>query len=736
MSYFNKILGGKIPLNIVQLMNKNEKKYKLSQDFSYYKIKEGDDDILMLKDINGIMQTKYGSIINKSLELSRDKMLEGLNSLIFDSLKAAVEINKDQILNIGLVDLEQYTSIIYTVRKTFSEYFLSEIKKININHNLFNLHIILVYLSGITGDSLKSIDDISKQLALDLEIGQNFIINTFIDINQPFIDILTPCNIKSCGPKLDFTCLFNDLFINKLASVILNIWEIILNDIISLSHYKKVINIYTFSVEFADAIYNLKYINFKFQINDDDEKILTPLPKINDDEKILTLPPDLQINDDDEKILTPPPKINDDDKLLTPPPKIQINDDENTEIIEGFLDVGNSTKIKDTTKIKDLKEIDKKIDQSKVIKGLTNMLSSAVTNAVNKNTAELLRSIAASNKISVGSAKGDSFSYKKVKQTNIINQETNANFVQNVSTKVINDISAKLQENIDVAAKQASSDTKKLTSDEKTGTSIGDMLNSVANIAGQAIDATAKLLSISAGNSMNQDTTKDINQQLKDSYSLDQSFKYEKNDDVKSSLQNILSTENLSKCAASTDASNITELGNIDVSGPIDISDLDQSNIVNDVMNCAFNQSIMNDIANKIFNDYNKLITQMVENVDTKLDEQTKSKVQGDIYAAGVAGAAVLQAAGESISTASQGVGKGIESAGSGVSTAAKGVGEGVSTAAKGIGEGIGSVMGGFMTPIIIGGVILIILIIGFVIFKNMGTKSNSDNDNDNGDEE
>ena len=736
MSYFNKILGGKIPLNIVQLMNKNEKKYKLSQDFSYYKIKEGDDDILMLKDINGIMQTKYGSIINKSLELSRDKMLEGLNSLIFDSLKAAVEINKDQILNIGLVDLEQYTSIIYTVRKTFSEYFLSEIKKININHNLFNLHIILVYLSGITGDSLKSIDDISKQLALDLEIGQNFIINTFIDINQPFIDILTPCNIKSCGPKLDFTCLFNDLFINKLASVILNIWEIILNDIISLSHYKKVINIYTFSVEFADAIYNLKYINFKFQINDDDEKILTPLPKINDDEKILTLPPDLQINDDDEKILTPPPKINDDDKLLTPPPKIQINDDENTEIIEGFLDVGNSTKIKDTTKIKDLKEIDKKIDQSKVIKGLTNMLSSAVTNAVNKNTAELLRSIAASNKISVGSAKGGSYSFKKVKQTNIINQETNANFVQNVSTKVINDISAKLQENIDVAAKQASSDTKKLTSDEKTGTSIGDMLNSVANIAGQAIDATAKLLSISAGNSMNQDTTKDINQQLKDSYSLDQSFKYEKNDDVKSSLQNILSTENLSKCAASTDASNITELGNIDVSGPIDISDLDQSNIVNDVMNCAFNQSIMNDIANKIFNDYNKLITQMVENVDTKLDEQTKSKVQGDIYAAGVAGAAVLQAAGESISTASQGVGKGIESAGSGVSTAAKGVGEGVSTAAKGIGEGIGSVMGGFMTPIIIGGVILIILIIGFVIFKNMGTKSNSDNDNDNGDEE
>ena len=349
------------------------------------------------------------------------------------------------------------------------------------------------------------------------------------------------------------------------------------------------------------------------------------------------------------------------------------------------------------------------------------MVSSAVTNAVSKNSADLLRSIAASNKISVGSASGTSFTLTKIKQTNTVEQETNANFVQQVTNKVINDIGSKLSESIDMASKQASSDTKKLTSDEKSGTSIGGMLDSVANVAGKAIDGLTKALSVSAGNSVQQDTTKDISQEMKDTFKLDQSFKYEKNDDVKNALQNILSTENLAKCAADTKAENAIDLNSISVTGPIVISELDQTNVVKDVMNCAFNQTVMNDISNKIMNDYNKLIKQMVENVDTKLDEQTKSNVQGDIYAAGVAGAAVLQAAGEGISTAAQGAGEGISTAAQGAGKGIESAGQGVATAAKGVGEGISSAMSGLVMPLIAGGAVLVILIIGYVLFKSMG---------------
>jgi hypothetical protein len=515
----------------------------------------------------------------------------------------------------------------------------------------------LVYLSGLTGESGKSIEQISKEVALELELTNNFKINEFINITQTFEDLITKkiiADLVNCNNN--FVCLFDDNFITKLSMVILSVWENILESIQNASKYDKLIELYSFSVDFSDGLYNNQFKK----------------PKIT----------------------------------------------------ENFLDAGNSTKMKDSTKIKDLKQIEKNIDQSKVVKGMTAMLSSAVTNAVNKNSADLLRAISASNKISVGSASGTSFTLTKINQSNTVEQETNANFVQQVTTKVINDIGTKLQENIDMTAKQTSTDTKKLTSDEKSSTSIGGIIDSVANVAGQAIDGLAKTLSISAGNSVEQNTSKDITQELKDTFKLDQSFKYEKNDDVKSSLENILSTENLAKCAADTKVDNTVDLAKINVTGPIVISELEQTNVVNDVMSCAFNQTVMNDISNKILNDYNKLITQMVENVDTKLDEETKTSTQGDIYAAGVAGAAVLQAAGEGVSSAAQGVGKGVESAGKGVATAAKGVGEGISSA-----------MSGLVMPLLIGAGILVILIIGYVIFKSMGGVNKSDFGDDDDDE-
>lgn len=662
MSYFNNILGGNIPQSVFESMSNNKKNYKLQQEFGHYQLREGMEDVWMSNNIGGILKTNYGSLINRSLELNRDKVLEGLRTLVINSLVISIKTNSKELMNISnLSDSNQIKPIVSMFTKTFSEQFLSEIKSLNLSYNLYDLHVKLVHLSGLTGESAKSIDNMSKQVSLDLELGKNFKIDTFIDIEETFLDMLKPSVIANCKHNLLCGCVFNEIFINKLALTILNVWESILNSIMGASKYDKLISLYAFGVAFADGVHGFK--------------------------------------------------------------------NKQPRIIEGLLDAGNSTKISDTTKIKDLKSIEKNIDQSKVMKGMTAMVSSAVTNAVSKNSADLLRSIAASNKISVGSASGTSFTLTKIKQTNTVEQETNANFVQQVTNKVINDIGSKLAENIDMAAKQASSDTKKLTSDEKSGTSIGGMLDSVAGVAGKAIDGLTKALTLSAGNSVQQDTTKDITQELKDTFNLDQSFKYEKNDEVKNALENILSTENLAKCAADTKAENAIDLNSISVTGPIVISELDQTNVVKDVMNCAFNQTVMNDISNKIMNDYNKMIKQMVENVDTKLDEQTRSNIQGDIYAAGVAGAAVLQAAGEGISTAAKGAGEGISTAAQGAGKGIESAGQGVATAAKGVGEGVGAVMSGMMGPLIAGGAVLVILIIGYVLFKSMGGIKKSDID-------
>ena len=662
--YFSKILGGNIPLNIVSFINSNKRNYNLNQELAHYQLREGMEDVFMSADINELLISKYGGIIKKSLELNKDKVLLGLYNLIQVCLKTALNDNYDNVKNIINSSHTEIQSTINKFRIAFGNEFLAHMKSIQLNENLFDLHIMLTHLSGVTNQSIENIDLIEKQIVLNLELGKNIKVLNIIDTYKTFMDILSPSNILQSGKYINFHSLFNSVFINKFALTILNIWENILFDIMEDIKYEKIIFLYIFGVEFSDGLYNLKNIK--------------------------------------------------------------------SQVIENFgITAGNKTNIKDTTTIKTLKEIEKNIDQSRVIKGMTSLLSSAITNAVSKNSADLLRSIAASNKISVSGAKAKSLNITNVNQTNTITQETNANFVQQTTSKVINDISNKLSENITTTVKQIKEDIKKKNENEKESTSAGGMLDTLASVANNALDTVGEIMSISAGNSTNKDTSKDISDDVKEKLNLNQSFKAEKNDSVQTQLQNILSSENLSKCAADTKASNELEFSNIDIDGPINFDNIKQENIVNDVMKCAFDQSIMNEIANKIINDYSKLISDMIDNVDSNLDDSTKEKVIGDIYALGTAAGVMLESAGEAVSTAAEGTGKGIESAGQGVSVAAEGVGTGVSTAAQGVGAGISSALSGMVLPLIAGAVVLVLLLIGYYFYKTSMNKENNDDDDE-----
>ena len=665
MDYYNKLLNGNIPLGIVESVKGEQHDFKLKQDYSHYQIKENN---LFESDIDDVMNSNWAPVIKKSLQLNRDKILAGVNSILRKSLKSAIDNNKNEVSKIGQLsnnDSVQIKTIVNLVAKTFSEKFLELIKGLKINYNLSNLHIKLVHLAGLTGLNTTEIDNIAGKLGLELELSLGFKVNTSIDISQTLYEILTPKIIKACNNNLSSSYLFNELYVSKLSQIVLGIWESILENIMTLSKYNQISSIYAFSVEFADTLY------------------------------------------------------------------IQSTTKDN--IIETFLDAGNKTSLSDTTRIKDLKEINKNIDQSKVIAGMASFVSSAVNNAVSKNSADLLRSIAASNTLSLNGASGTSFTFSKISQTNIVSQETNANFVQVVTNKVINEIATSIKNKIDTSTKQLSTNVKKSSTDEKSGSSLGGILDSLTNLGGKALDSLANILQISAGNSVDKSSTKDITQELKDTFNLNQSFKLNKTDDVKNALSNILSTENLAKCDASTRTDNSINISKLTIDGPIIFSELDQTNRVNDVMKCAFNQSILNEIANKIINDYDNTIIQLLENVNNTLDETQKAQMQGDILSAGVAGSAVCEAVGKGIGDAATGVGTGIGDAatgvgtgvgsaatgvGTGVGAAATGVGTGVGTAAKGIGEGIGSVMSGLLTPLLIGGGIFVFIMICYIIYK------------------
>ena len=659
MNYYNKVLDGNIPLGIMELItNQNNYQFKdqFKDQYSYYQIKKNISNVSQSVDldINNIMKSKWAPFVNKSVTLNRNKILAGITNILSNSLKIAIEKNKNEVIKIGLLsDSVQIQTIIKLVAKTFGEQFLLLIKALKINNNLSDLHVKLVHLAGLTNLSNEEINNIATKIGLELELSTSFKINTILNVVYLLSNILTPEIIKSktevCRNNSFYDCLFNELYISELSEIILSIWESILENIITLSTYKHIINIYAFSIDFADAL----YLQSKIQ-----------------------------------------------------------NKNVNKNIEHFGQNFANKTKIKNDKRTTDITNITDDIDQSKVISGAASLLSSAINNAVNKNTADLLRTIAVSNKLSINGATGTSFTLKGITQSSTISQQTDANFVQQTTNKVINDISNIINEQIDSASKQLSNDVKKALVNENSGSSLENMVGTYTDI-----------FKISAGNSTKSTTTEDNRKELIKNYKLKDTFNLDQSKDVNTQLNNILSTDNLSKCAANTTSTNSIDLNSINVTGPINISDITQNSIVNDVMKCAFTQTIITEIANKVINDYENNIKLMLENIDEKLDLTQIAKVQGDILAAGAAGAAICESVGSGIGNAAKGVG-------SGVGDAAEGVGGGINKAATGIGSGIGSIMGGMGLPLVIG----LVLLGGYFLWYL--TKNDDDDDDDDGDRE
>jgi len=636
MKYFNQILGGNIPRSVIESIRGIQYNQRLSEQFSHYQIREQMDGTMLPIDTNEILNSDYSDTVKASLNLDREKVLNGIKNLIALSSADAVLRNKSNIDKIAKLSLnvagegekEVFIQIIGNVHQDMVTSLRNLVTKLYLKPEYKIILSDVLILTGITNASYRETKDTQNKMSLLLELQSGFTIEKRVDILQLLANQITPTNIKNCK-EVTPDCVVDTTFISSVSEQTLVSIENILEKMLKVSRQDQICNVYTFSVDLANAFSAVKSEkNGNVSAVSEQEK--TPCATC------------------------PSGKTKENFK----------NTKNKKRVIEKFgLNFGSKKKVENNTTVKDLKEFKDKIDQSKVVKGVSKMLSSAVNKAVSNNTAELLRSIAASNKIQIGSVKGSSFTLSNIKQQNVISQETRGNFAQKVANKVVNDISNIMNEQIKEATSTNRDKVKKNMEDSARGTNVGDVLDS-------AMGSVASILDVGIGASSSAKTNNNITNQLKNEFKLDQGFKYNKSNDVKNTLENILSTENLAKCAADTKAANEINLDAIDVTGPVEINAIEQSNVVNDVMNCAFNQEVMNEIANKIINEYSTMIDILMENVDKSLSEEEKKSAEGDIYAAGTAGAAVLGEVGGAV----EGVGKGIESAGKGVSEAASGV--------------------------------------------------------------
>ncbi len=737
MSYFSKILDGNIPLSVVESIQGLQENIRLNQTAHVYKIEHMSNEIGNYPiDYESLLNSPYGKHIQTSLELNHEKVLLGTKQLLTNVLKDVYARNK-----VGLskaVENKQVTkNLVNQVSYDLANSVIISFSELKVNEYMKELLLNIIHLTGITNKTALEMDDIEKKTSLLLELHNHYNSGVKVNIMEILNNQLTINNMMNCGSEMSFECVFDNSFINNLSIKFFNSLESILSNTMKSAKHDKVSYFYLFSVELSNALVNNIPIsqgklveNFGFMRSSNRNTGLMASSNRNtglmasSNRNTGLMASSNRNNGLIDNVTTTTNIENRNESIFKNISNIISSTNSGNNIkpkyIEGFgITAGNKDSTLDSTKIKDLKEIEKNIDQSKVLKGMTKMISSAVNNAVSKNQADLLRSIAASNKINLKNAKGTSFTFTKIKQSTTIDSNVQATFVQKIQNKIINDISNSLKEQIDIAQKESMKEMNKTAIDEKQSTSVGDVLAGVANVIGQTVgtvaNAAASMVSINAGNTTEKKTEKEITQELKDKFNLNQSFQYQKDDDVENKLENLLKSENLSKCANDTKSANDIDLGEIDVTGPITISEITQEQVVKDIMSCVFNQEVINDIASKMLNSQDKLIKQLIENVSDKLSDVEKKIIQGDIYAAGTAGSAILASAG----------------------SAAKDIGQGVATGAKGIGEGIGEAFSGLIKPLIVAGVVLVVLIIGFMILKSMMNSSNSDRGrNDDDDEE
>ena len=394
-----------------------------------------------------------------------------------------------------------------------------------------------------------------------------------------------------------------------------------------------------------------------------------------------------------------------------------INDSQ--KIIETFalLDVANKTNVNNSKNIKQLDEINETIDRSAVINSLTKLMSNVINEVTSENISELAKSISLSNKSNIFKIKAKNVTLSNISQVGEIDTEVTAEFIQKIETKIRNDISKKIDDKISNIVDSSQKNIQESDSNKSSGSSIGDIVGNIVDTAG---DVMKEVLSLSIGNTTDIDNSINIDEESKKNLKIDDSFKFKKNKESSDIIKNALDNKNLSKCAQSTNQTNELNFSDAELEGDLKVTNIKQIGAVKAVMKCAFNNEILNDLSTKILQDYITNVQNMIKSADEVAKKTKSASTSGDIYAVGVAGAKVLEGAGDAI-----------KSTGEGISTAAEGVGDGVSTAAKGVGEGISSALSGLVAPLIIGGIVMVIFIVAYIIFKKMGGMGESDDYDD-----
>lgn len=267
---------------------------------------------------------------------------------------------------------------------------------------------------------------------------------------------------------------------------------------------------------------------------------------------------------------------------------------------------GNKTDVKSQTEINKKAELNTDIDRSMVVKSAAKIVNNVVNEVAQKNTSSVTQALAAGNILGLYGVKCQNVNISDVRQDSGLSMTTATTQIQKQTNTINNSISNTIKKTItnslpNDAAQLASANNKLLK----------NFMNSTPGIdPGKAAKIAGSINNEGFGNTTNVEVKQKLDQELKKTFKLNDSFKVDDKDNLNNNVSNKINQENIASCGSSGSSINKLILADIQCAN-LNISNIKQVAMAKAVLNCVFDQTLTNNIANTVRNNIDKHFDRM-----------------------------------------------------------------------------------------------------------------------------
>ena len=267
---------------------------------------------------------------------------------------------------------------------------------------------------------------------------------------------------------------------------------------------------------------------------------------------------------------------------------------------------GNKTKIDSTTEIKKKAELNTNIDRSMVVKSVQDIVNNVNTEVAQKNTANVNQAVGSGNIIGMYGVDCDTMNITDITQSAESSVALANKTIQSQISKVNNNITTTIKKKITNSLPNDAADLK--NSDNKL---LDNFMKSTPGIDPEKAKKIAGGLSNDGfGNSNTVNVKQSLDQELKKTFDLNESFKIDDKDAITSNVANKVTQSNMASCQSNSSSINKIILADVQCVN-LNMSRIKQESVAKAVLNCVFDQKLVSTIANKVTNNIDKQFSRL-----------------------------------------------------------------------------------------------------------------------------